>query len=93
MLCQFSNRVEVEFLPPYEPSEAERSDAQLYANVRVSVCAGMRDTMKLEYRVFSLVFTHVKFICVIHFTERRVHHGRLRGPRAARRTKAYSSCC
>lgn len=35
MLCQFVNAVDVEILPPYVPSSAERSDPQLFAaNVR-----------------------------------------------------------
>ncbi|KAJ0396835.1 hypothetical protein ATCC90586_005036 [Pythium insidiosum] len=35
MLCQFHNRMEVEFLPPYFPNDAERADPELYAeNVR-----------------------------------------------------------
>eukprot|EP00760_Papus_ankaliazontas_P031581 PhM_4_TR5345/c2_g1_i1/m.32602/K13510/LPCAT1_2; lysophosphatidylcholine acyltransferase / lyso-PAF acetyltransferase len=35
MLCQFVNRCEVRFLPPYIPSEAEKKDSILYAsNVR-----------------------------------------------------------
>ncbi|ESO91104.1 hypothetical protein LOTGIDRAFT_217653 [Lottia gigantea] len=31
-LCQFHNYVEIEYLPVYYPSEAEKSDARLYAN-------------------------------------------------------------
>ena len=35
MVCQFVNELEVTVLPPYVPSEAERSDPGLYAaNVR-----------------------------------------------------------
>lgn len=35
MMCQWSNAVTVEMLPPYIPSEAEKADAALYAsNVR-----------------------------------------------------------
>lgn len=31
-LCQLNNELEVEYLPVYYPSDAERADAQLYAN-------------------------------------------------------------
>ena len=31
-MCQLRNKVELEFLPPYEPSELERSDPVLFAN-------------------------------------------------------------
>ncbi|XP_036081720.1 lysophosphatidylcholine acyltransferase 1 isoform X2 [Rousettus aegyptiacus] len=31
-LCQFHNRVEIEFLPVYRPSEEEKEDPALYAN-------------------------------------------------------------
>merc|ERR1712106_1220895 len=31
-MCQLRNKVELEFLPPYEPSELEKSDPMLFAN-------------------------------------------------------------
>ncbi|XP_019629196.1 PREDICTED: lysophosphatidylcholine acyltransferase 2-like [Branchiostoma belcheri] len=39
-LCQFHNRLEVEFLPVYYPSEEEKKNARLYAiNVRAKIAA------------------------------------------------------
>ncbi|XP_035678837.1 lysophosphatidylcholine acyltransferase 2-like isoform X1 [Branchiostoma floridae] len=39
-LCQFHNRLEVEFLPVYHPSEEEKNNAKLYAvNVRAKIAA------------------------------------------------------
>ncbi|XP_066290318.1 lysophosphatidylcholine acyltransferase 2-like isoform X2 [Branchiostoma lanceolatum] len=39
-LCQFHNRLEVEFLPVYHPSEEEKKNARLYAaNVRAKIAA------------------------------------------------------
>lgn len=39
-MCQFVNVLDVEVLPPYSPSAAERADASLYAaNVRALYAA------------------------------------------------------
>jgi len=40
LACQMYNRMEITFLPPYAPSEAERADASLFAsNVRARLAA------------------------------------------------------
>ena len=43
LYCQFINFIDVEFLDPYDPSEAEKKDCKLFAdNVRDVMAAAMK---------------------------------------------------
>ncbi|XP_065177604.1 lysophosphatidylcholine acyltransferase 2-like [Sycon ciliatum] len=54
VMCKWSNDLEVEYLPPYNPSEEEKKDAQLYAmNVR-DVVAKELDKPKTDYALEDL---------------------------------------